>query len=160
MWGLTGHNGNPSTFLVAVFLYSKHLFCLNLNIWLHSSVESGTQPISGKQRFQSCQSLNLASFFSMRIIFLFEFHLQVHKNSFSSKLPKFLKSWHVIESIKKPSISTPRSELAPKAHFNLCIVSGVRGNFCCKYSLLEISRLLSHADLHTIELSRTFHQGM
>ena len=29
---------------------------------------------------------------------------------------------------------------------------------CCKYKLLEISRLLSHADLHAIELSRTFHQ--
>ena len=29
---------------------------------------------------------------------------------------------------------------------------------CCKCKLLEISRLLSHADLHSIELSRTFHQ--
>ena len=28
----------------------------------------------------------------------------------------------------------------------------------CKYNLPEISRLLSHADLHTIELSRTFYQ--
>ena len=27
---------------------------------------------------------------------------------------------------------------------------------CCKCKLLEISRLLSHADLHTIELSRKF----
>ena len=30
-------------------------------------------------------------------------------------------------------------------------------NCCCKYKLLEISRLLSHADMRTIELSRTFH---
>ena len=29
----------------------------------------------------------------------------------------------------------------------------------CKYNL-EISRLLSHADLHTIELFKTFHQVM
>ena len=29
---------------------------------------------------------------------------------------------------------------------------------CCKYDLLEISRLLSHADLHSVELSGTFHQ--
>ena len=29
---------------------------------------------------------------------------------------------------------------------------------CCIYKLLEISRLLSHADLPTIELSRTFLQ--
>lgn len=29
---------------------------------------------------------------------------------------------------------------------------------CCKYKLLAISRLLSHADLHNIELFRTFHQ--
>ena len=28
----------------------------------------------------------------------------------------------------------------------------------CKYKLLDFSRLLSHADLHTIELSRTFHR--
>ena len=28
---------------------------------------------------------------------------------------------------------------------------------CCKYKLLEIPRLLSHADLHTVGLSRTFH---
>ena len=31
---------------------------------------------------------------------------------------------------------------------------------CCKYKLLEISRLLSHADSHTRELSRTFRQVM
>ena len=31
-------------------------------------------------------------------------------------------------------------------------------NCCCKYKLLEISRLLSHADMRTIELSRTFDQ--
>ena len=31
-------------------------------------------------------------------------------------------------------------------------------NCCCKYKLLEISRLLSHADVRTIELPRTFHQ--
>ena len=29
---------------------------------------------------------------------------------------------------------------------------------CCKYKLLEISRLIGHADLHTIELSKIFHQ--
>ena len=29
---------------------------------------------------------------------------------------------------------------------------------CCKYNLPEISRLLGHADLHTVELSGTFHQ--
>ena len=29
---------------------------------------------------------------------------------------------------------------------------------CCKYKLREISRLLSHADLHAKKLSRTFHQ--
>ena len=29
---------------------------------------------------------------------------------------------------------------------------------CCKYDLAEISRLLGHADLHTVELSGTFHQ--
>ena len=29
---------------------------------------------------------------------------------------------------------------------------------CCKYKLLEISRLLSHAAFRTIELSTTFHQ--
>ena len=27
-----------------------------------------------------------------------------------------------------------------------------------KYKLLEISRLISHADLHIMELSKTFHQ--
>ena len=31
-------------------------------------------------------------------------------------------------------------------------------NFSCKYKPLEISRLLSHANTHTIELSRTFLQ--
>ena len=31
---------------------------------------------------------------------------------------------------------------------------------CCKYKLLEISRLLSHAAFRTIELSTTFHQVM
>ena len=31
-------------------------------------------------------------------------------------------------------------------------------NCCCKHRLLEISRLLSHADMRTIELSRTFDQ--
>ena len=36
----------------------------------------------------------------------------------------------------------------------------VMNNCCCKYKLLEISRLLSHADMSTIELSRTFHQVM
>ena len=35
----------------------------------------------------------------------------------------------------------------------------VMSNYC-KYKLLEISRLLSHADLHTIELSITFNQVM
>ena len=35
----------------------------------------------------------------------------------------------------------------------------VMSNYC-KYKLLEISRLLSHADLHNIELSRTFNQVM
>ena len=39
----------------------------------------------------------------------------------------------------------------------LNILPSVMSNYC-KYNLLEISRLLSHADLHTIELSRTFHQ--
>ena len=34
----------------------------------------------------------------------------------------------------------------------------VIGNFCCNYRLLEISRLPSHADMLTIELSKTFHQ--
>ena len=29
---------------------------------------------------------------------------------------------------------------------------------CCKYKLLEISRLLAHADMRIIELSRTFHR--
>ena len=33
----------------------------------------------------------------------------------------------------------------------------VMSNYC-KYKLLEISRMLSHADLHTIELSITFNQ--
>ena len=33
----------------------------------------------------------------------------------------------------------------------------VMSNYC-KYKLLDFSRLLSHADSHTIELSRTFHQ--
>ena len=36
-------------------------------------------------------------------------------------------------------------------------MSDVMSNWC-KHKLLEISRLLSHADLHTVELSRTFHQ--
>ena len=31
-------------------------------------------------------------------------------------------------------------------------------NCCYKYKLLEISRLLRHANMHTTELSRTFHQ--
>ena len=35
---------------------------------------------------------------------------------------------------------------------------GVMSNCCFKYKLLEIFRLLSHADMHTIELSGTFHQ--
>ena len=34
--------------------------------------------------------------------------------------------------------------------WSLMGVKGVMSN-CCKYKLLEISRLLSHADLHTIE---------
>ena len=42
----------------------------------------------------------------------------------------------------------------------LIFVQSVMSNCCCKYKLLEISRLLSHADLRTIELSRTFHQVM
>ena len=33
----------------------------------------------------------------------------------------------------------------------------VMSNYC-KYNLPEISRLLSHADLDTVELSRTFYQ--
>ena len=33
-------------------------------------------------------------------------------------------------------------------------------NFFRKYKLLEISRMLSHADMHIIEHSRTFHQVM
>ena len=37
------------------------------------------------------------------------------------------------------------------------LFGGIMNNFC-KYKLLEISRLLSHTDLHTVELSRTFHQ--
>ena len=41
----------------------------------------------------------------------------------------------------------------------LNILPSVMSNYC-EYKLLEISRLLSHADLHTIELSRTFHQVM
>ena len=39
-------------------------------------------------------------------------------------------------------------------------IAFVMRNCCCKYKLLEISRLLSHADMSTIELSRTFHQVM
>ena len=39
-------------------------------------------------------------------------------------------------------------------------IAFVMNNCCCKYKLLEISRLLSHADMSTIELSRTFHQVM
>ena len=35
---------------------------------------------------------------------------------------------------------------------------GVRSNCCCKYKLLEISRLLSHADMRIVELPRTVHQ--
>ena len=35
----------------------------------------------------------------------------------------------------------------------------VMSNYC-KYKLLEISRMLSHADLHTIELSITFNHVM
>ena len=31
-------------------------------------------------------------------------------------------------------------------------------NCCCKYKHLEFSRLLTHADMCTIELSKTFHQ--
>ena len=34
--------------------------------------------------------------------------------------------------------------------------TSITGNYC-KYKFLEISRLLSHADFLTIELSRTFH---
>ena len=37
-------------------------------------------------------------------------------------------------------------------------IAFVISNCCCKYKLLEISGLLSHADTSTIELSRTFHQ--
>ena len=37
-------------------------------------------------------------------------------------------------------------------------IAFVMRNCCCKYKLLEISRLLSHADMRTIELSRTFDQ--
>ena len=33
-------------------------------------------------------------------------------------------------------------------------------NFFCKYKLSEISRMLSHADMHILEHSRTFHQVM
>ena len=35
-------------------------------------------------------------------------------------------------------------------------IAFVMSNCCCKYKLLEMSRLLSHADMSTIELSRTF----
>ena len=31
-------------------------------------------------------------------------------------------------------------------------------SYYCKYRLLEISRVPSHADWNTLELSRTFHQ--
>ena len=37
-------------------------------------------------------------------------------------------------------------------------IAFVMRNCCCKYKLLEMSRLLSHADMRTIELSRTFDQ--
>ena len=37
-------------------------------------------------------------------------------------------------------------------------IAFVMSNCCCKYKLLEMSRLLSHADMSTIELSKTFHQ--
>ena len=37
-------------------------------------------------------------------------------------------------------------------------IAFVMGNCCCKYKLLEKSRLLSHADMRTIGLSRIFHQ--
>ena len=40
----------------------------------------------------------------------------------------------------------------------LVLVLGSKGLYCCKYKLPKISRLLIHVDLHTIELSRTFHQ--
>ena len=35
-------------------------------------------------------------------------------------------------------------------------IAFIMSNCSCKYRLLEISRLLSHADMSTIELSRTF----
>ena len=35
---------------------------------------------------------------------------------------------------------------------------GVMSYCCCKYKLLEISRLLGHADMRIIELSRTFYR--
>ena len=34
----------------------------------------------------------------------------------------------------------------------------VMSNCCCKYKHLEFSRLLTHADMCTIELPKTFHQ--
>ena len=37
-------------------------------------------------------------------------------------------------------------------------IAFVRSSCCSKYKLLEMSRLLSNADMSTIELSRTFHQ--
>ena len=46
----------------------------------------------------------------------------------------------------------------------LMTLMGLRGttvvmsNCCCRYKLLEISRLLSQADMHTTELSGTFCQ--
>ena len=43
------------------------------------------------------------------------------------------------------------------ANFLFLKGEGVMSN-CCKYKLREISRLLSHGDLHKIQLSRTFHQ--
>ena len=38
------------------------------------------------------------------------------------------------------------------------VLEAVMSNCFGKYKLLEISRLLCHANMHTIELSRTFHQ--
>ena len=41
---------------------------------------------------------------------------------------------------------------------NLSPQWGVLSYYCCKCKLLEISRLLGHADVCTVELSRTFYQ--
>lgn len=61
------HRSNEIYFSINILIRFLHgieepsEMCLTLKMWLHSSVSCSTQLVSGRHRFKSCPSLNLAS---------------------------------------------------------------------------------------------------